>query len=350
MPVIPVTTPTGVALVLEPRALLDVQLDERVDVVAPRLREPLRVEPDRRHRLADRDAVVVAHLVEMLAPGLARDRARAPEAGRVEARAPPPRRARRPRACGAAGRPAPSAPARPRSPPRSRARRRSGRPASASRRASRGDHGPGLGSLEPPPDVADRVAPDLEPRRRAAAPRPRPARPTTPASRRRATRPSRRGRRGARARGSRPRPLRGRSRSIDLPRVPAAGGLRQRDGEDQRAAVEELLHEGLHAEELEPRDAGDEEVDGRDRAERVEAPGEDRRRAEERRRERGQQEAEARGRVGGAERARVEDAGEGADQRRSRRARPSAGATRGCRRAAPRCGRGRRTGAAARPA
>ena len=56
----------GIALVLEPRALLDVQLDECVDVVAARVRETLGVEPDGRHGLADRDAVGVADLVEML--------------------------------------------------------------------------------------------------------------------------------------------------------------------------------------------------------------------------------------------------------------------------------------------
>ena len=256
-------------------------------------REPLRVEPDRRHRLADRDAVVVAHLVEMLAPRLARDRARAPEARGAEARAlllaerddleraarpadlllqRPHRRDRRDdpeRAVVAAAR-------------RLRVDVRAGR-----------DHRARLRSLEPPPDVADRVAPHLEPRRRQPlldlGLRGRPLRRVRDA-------PDAGLAVGAVAREREDRVLdrcRGRSRSIDLPRVPAAGGLRQRDGEDQRAAVEELLHEGLHAEQLEPGDAGDEEVDGRDRADRVEAPGEDRRRAEERRGERGQQEARA---------------------------------------------------------
>ena len=75
-----------IALVLEARALLDVQLDECVDVVAPRLREALGVEPDGSHGLADRDAVRVAHLVEMLSSRLARDRPRAPETGRAETR------------------------------------------------------------------------------------------------------------------------------------------------------------------------------------------------------------------------------------------------------------------------
>ena len=43
----PVTTPTGRPSSSSTRALLDVQLDEGVDVVAPRLGEPRRVEPDR---------------------------------------------------------------------------------------------------------------------------------------------------------------------------------------------------------------------------------------------------------------------------------------------------------------
>ena len=60
----------------------------------------------------------------------------------------------------------------------------------------------------------------------------------------------------------------------------------------RRAAVEELLDEGLDAEQLQPGDAGDEEVDGDERADRVEAARHDRRRAEERRGERRQQEAE----------------------------------------------------------
>src|SRR5947199_270145 len=90
--------------------------------------------------------------------------------------------------------------------------------------------------------------------------------------------------------------------------------LRESDREHERAAVEELLDERLHTEQLQAGDAGDEEVDGRDRADRVEPPGNDRRRAQERRSERRQQKAEAGRRVGGAERARVEDAGESADQ------------------------------------
>src|SRR5438067_4942204 len=90
--------------------------------------------------------------------------------------------------------------------------------------------------------------------------------------------------------------------------------LRERDREHEGTAVEELLDERLHAEQLQPRDAGDEEVDGRDRADRVEPPRNDRRRAQERCSERRQEEAEAGCGVGRAERAGVEDAGEGADQ------------------------------------
>ena len=59
--------------------------------------------------------------------------------------------------------------------------------------------------------------------------------------------------------------------SLGGARVAPAGELRERDGQHERAAVEELLDEGLHAEQLQAGDPGDEEVDGRDRADRVEA-------------------------------------------------------------------------------
>src|SRR5262245_9709624 len=71
--------------VLEDRALLDVELDPGVEVVALRLRDPLRIEPDRPHRLADRGALAVADLLGLLLREPADNRARAPEVGRVEA-------------------------------------------------------------------------------------------------------------------------------------------------------------------------------------------------------------------------------------------------------------------------
>src|SRR4051812_38841347 len=84
---------------------------------------------------------------------------------------------------------------------------------------------------------------------------------------------------------------------------------------DQRSAVEELLDEALNAEQLQPRDPGDQEVDGDQRAPGVEAARGDAGRAEERARVRGKQEVAARRWVGAAVGARVEHAGEARDDR-----------------------------------
>jgi hypothetical protein len=96
--------------------------------------------------------------------------------------------------------------------------------------------------------------------------------------------------------------------------VPPTGKPRETNGEHKGAAVEQLLDERLHAEQLQARDTGDEEVDSRDRPDRIESSGHDRRRAEERGSEGRQQKAQPGGGVGGAERACVQDARESADQ------------------------------------
>ena len=72
-------------LVLEDRPLLDVQLDPGADVVARGLGDLPRVEADRLHRLADRQAVVLVDSLGVVRPDRADDRARAPEVGRVKA-------------------------------------------------------------------------------------------------------------------------------------------------------------------------------------------------------------------------------------------------------------------------
>ena len=54
----------------------------------------------------------------------------------------------------------------------------------------------------------------------------------------------------------------------ELDRLAAANELRERDGEHECAAIEELLDEGVDAELLEAGDAGRQEVDGDDRADR----------------------------------------------------------------------------------
>src|SRR5437870_10196 len=60
--------------------------------------------------------------------------------------------------------------------------------------------------------------------------------------------------------------------SAEILGLPLAHQLRESDGEDEAAPVEEVLDEGLDAEDREAGDAGDEEVDGDGRAPRVEAP------------------------------------------------------------------------------
>src|SRR5205807_9107158 len=78
--------------------------------------------------------------------------------------------------------------------------------------------------------------------------------------------------------------------SAEILGLPLAHQLRESDGEDEAAPVEEVLDEGLDAEDREAGDAGDEEVDGDGRAPRVEAPRRYARRPEKGRRERGEHE------------------------------------------------------------
>ncbi len=102
----------------------------------------------------------------------------------------------------------------------------------------------------------------------------------------------------------------GRAHPLSLRRSAAAAAARerrQRHRDHQRAAVEELLDEVLDAEQLQSGDPGHQEVHRDEGADRVEAPGPDRGRAEEAGRERGQQERLRRGGVGAAEAARVHD-------------------------------------------
>src|SRR4051812_26145836 len=75
----------GVALVVEDTTLLDMQLDEGVDVVAPRTRERRRVEAAGPHRRADRRTVRVAQAIDLLGGHLPGEGARAPEVGREAA-------------------------------------------------------------------------------------------------------------------------------------------------------------------------------------------------------------------------------------------------------------------------
>src|SRR3954452_636135 len=68
---------------------------------------------------------------------------------------------------------------------------------------------------------------------------------------------------------------------------PRAAG--QRDGEDQREAVEQVVEVDRGARELQPLDAGGQQVDGDEAAEHVDAPALDLRGAQEDGRERGEQ-------------------------------------------------------------
>src|SRR5438552_10786066 len=108
--------------------------------------------------------------------------------------------------------------------------------------------------------------------------------------------------------------------SAEILGLPLAHQLRERDGEDEAAAVEEVLDEGLDAEDREAGDAGDEEIDGDGRAPRIEAPRRDARRSEKGRREGGEQEGQARERVGGADGAAIEESGDRAQDARREKA------------------------------
>ena len=66
------------------RALLDVQLNERLDVVPPGVRNARRIQPDLPHRFGDSLAAVAPHPVWIAGADPTGERARSPEAGRRE--------------------------------------------------------------------------------------------------------------------------------------------------------------------------------------------------------------------------------------------------------------------------
>ena len=100
------------------------------------------------------------------------------------------------------------------------------------------------------------------------------------------------------------------SRSPSVHRLPLAHELRNRNGDHEPAAIEQILHEAVGAKKVEAEDAGRQEIDRDERAPGVEAAGKDRGRAEKRRREGRQQKGEARTRIGRTAHARIEHAGE----------------------------------------
>src|SRR5947209_19679605 len=102
--------------------------------------------------------------------------------------------------------------------------------------------------------------------------------------------------------------------SAEILRFAIADELRQGDRQDEAAAIEEVLHEGLDAEDGEAGYPGDQEIDRHERAPGIEPAGRDAGRAEEGGGKGRQQEGQAGERVGGADRPRVKDPGAGAEE------------------------------------